>query len=331
MDEVDGVRIVATIPYERIHAQANATFIRTMILLSLLTLSTVASVVFLEEVALLRYLRKLASAARRFGSGDFSVRLSMPKQYNELEKMADAFNFMASTLETRHAQLVAAYAELNDLAHHLEQARESERSRIARDLHDEIGQVLTSIKMDLRVFGSSCSKKGTQLLCQPDIEVIRSKLDGLVTFAREVASSLRPPALDGAGLPNALRALARNTERNSDLTINVQTDVDEPFDWLVATNIYRIVQECLTNVVKHADAHEVLIHLSATGDTLCLRVTDDGQGLSGEANSKSLGIIGMRERSRMLGGTFSISSSTTGTTVEALIPLKRSVETCISC
>jgi signal transduction histidine kinase len=320
LDGLPGLRIASTIPYEQINAEANAHFFHIVSVLSLLTLSTVATVVFLEEFALLRYLRMLARASRRFGEGDFSVRVKMPSHYGELERMANAFNTMADMLEERHKELLSAHNQLNSLTGHLQIARESERLQIARDLHDEVGQVLTSIKMDLSGFAHYCPQR-EPLPCQNNLEQIRQKLDGLVAFIRRIASSLRPPVLDGMGLVKALQLLARNTERNTDLSINVEASLEEPLDWILSTTIYRIVQESLTNVVRHAQASEVNITIVQEEANIKVQISDDGVGLKDlESAIDSLGIIGMRERAKMMSGELSISDTGHGTTVEATIP-----------
>jgi signal transduction histidine kinase len=320
MDGLPGLRIATTIPYVQIHAEANSHFFHIVSVLSLLTLSTVASVVFLEEFALLRYLRMLARASRRFGDGDFSVRVKMPYHYGELERMANAFNTMADTLEERHKELLSAHNQLNNLTGHLQIARESERLQIARDLHDEVGQVLTSIKMDLSGFAHYCPEKEPRP-CQKNLEQVRQKLDGLVAFIRRIASSLRPQVLDGMGLVKALQLLARNTERNTELTINVEASVEEPLEWMLSTTIYRIVQESLTNVVRHAKASEVNITIVQEDETIKVQISDDGVGLQNmESTVDSLGIIGMRERAKMMTGELSISDTGHGTTVKAILP-----------
>lgn len=326
MEGLPGLRIASAIPYGKIREEANETFLRIVLILSTLTLFTVASVILLEEVALLRYLRMLGRASRRFGEGDFSVRLKMPKNYGELERMANAFNSMAAMLEERHKQLVDAHNQLNNLTRHLQIARESERLQVSRDLHDEVGQVLTSIKMDLSGFENYCRHQ-PPLRCKSNIDHIRDKIDHAVGFIRRIASTLRPPVLDEMGLTKALHLLARNTERNTDLVINVDTTADCAFDWLTSTTIYRIVQESLTNVVRHAKASEVNIRVSTTDDTIEVTVSDDGVGLAGlDTTRRSLGIVGMRERAKMMSGTFSITDNGNGTTVEARLPRKQTAE-----
>lgn len=325
MPDVAGVNFATKVPYEIIYAQANQTFLRMIGLLSLLTFSTVALIVFLEEFALLRYLRSLARATARFGAGDYSVRVEIPGDYGELKRMGDVFNTMAAALETRHREITETNAQLERMSRHLQIARESECLRIARDLHDEVGQVLTSIKMDVSGFASCCAQR-QPLPCQSRIDLMREKLNDLVGFIRRIASDLRPPVLDRMGVVQAIHLLSRNIERNSDLMINVEANIDEPFDWLTSITIYRIVQESLTNVVRHAHATEVHITLSIESDRILLKIQDNGSGFNADGEAaNSLGLMGMRERARLMNGSCTICSSPSGTTVEAIIPKSQPV------
>ncbi len=320
--QVPGLSLAVSIPTKRIHAEANASFIRMTTILSLLTLSTVASVVFLEEFSLLRSLRYLSTCTRRFGDGDYSVRMKIPRGYGELERMADVFNTMAEQLAQRHQEIIASNAHFDKLTRHLQIARESECLRIARDLHDEVGQVLTSIKLDLSCFQPHCTQKDT-LPCENHVDLIKTKLDDLISFIRTIASDLRPPVLDRMGLVKAIQLLARTIERQSDLMIEVEAQVEEPLDWLTSITVYRIVQESLTNVVRHAQATEATVRLSTDGSHIQLKVQDNGKGfVEPQSNEReALGILGMRERTRLINGTFLIYSGIgRGTTVEASIP-----------
>jgi signal transduction histidine kinase len=238
--------------------------------------------------------------------------------------MAHVFNKMAETLEQRYLEISEKNDQLDKLTRRVQIARESESMRIARDLHDEIGQVLTSIKMDLSRFQTSCVYHST-FPCSENVDAIKQKLDQLVVFIRGIASALRPPVLDKIGLVKAVELLSRNTERSSDLMINLEAQVVEPLDWLTSITVYRIVQESLTNIVRHAQASEANISLTMDDRQITLRVEDNGKGFDPAAmDSNSLGIIGMRERARLIGGSLSILQSTVaGTVVEAIIPVSR--------
>jgi signal transduction histidine kinase len=331
MQDMPGVEIVTAVPYDRIYAQANGIFFRELATLSLLTLCTVVSVVLLEELALLRYLRSLSTAAKRFGEGDYSARASIPQEHGELAKVASVFNTMALTLARRHQEQIEAKNQLDRLSRHVQIAREDEAQRIARDLHDEVGQVLTSIKLDL----ASIQRKFKQAsLKDDDVRQIMSKIDNLVHFVRTIASDLRPPVLDKMGLVAAIELLARNLEKQVELVVDVDADkLEFEPDWLVSINVYRIVQETLTNIARHSKATEVHLQLRRLDEQLVVTVRDNGLGLAVKDKQKeSLGIIGMAERARLVQGSFSIDSDVNGgTLITVKVPYQVEKIQCVSC
>lgn len=329
MEGLPGVLIASGLPYDQIYKKANGIFYRMMGLLLLLTLCTVFSVMLFEEVALIRYLRTLSRSLRRFGQGDFSARALVPLGKGELQEMVKTFNTMAETLALRHRELKEAHDRLDMLARHLQVARESEAQRIARDLHDEAGQVLTSLKIDLSGLQKRCRKCRAEGAIgdtiEEDMAAMCSKIDGIVGFIRRISSDLRPPVLDKMGLPAAIERLAGEVEKNSSLAVETEiSGMDQPIDWLAATALYRIVQEALTNIVRHAQASIAHIDLRGTGDDITLIIHDDGKGI-GEHDDKreALGIIGMRERAHLVGGSFSIEGKQQkGTVITVKIPCK---------
>jgi signal transduction histidine kinase len=333
MEGFPGVMIVSGLPYDQIYRKANGVFYRMIGLLFLLTLCTVLSVMLFEEVALIRYLRALSLNLRRFGQGDFSARIAVPLGKGELQEMARTFNAMAETLTTRHRELSEAHGRLDMLTRHLQIARESEAQRIARDLHDEAGQVLTSLKMDLAGLQKKCKqcriKGASGNPVENDMASMSVKIDNIVGFIRRISSELRPPVLDRMGLPAAIEKLAREVEDNSNLAVEVEiTGMDRPVDWLVSTALYRIVQEALTNVTRHAQASLVSIDLHTDDGNIALTIRDDGKGIDTKDNKReALGIIGMRERAHLVGGNFSIEGAPgKGTLITVRIPCKDSKE-----
>ncbi|HNB23169.1 MAG: HAMP domain-containing protein [Candidatus Obscuribacterales bacterium] len=320
MEELPGIIIATALPHESINRGANAIFLRMFGLLSLLTLTTGAFVVILEELTLLRWLRSLSLTAKRFGGGDYAARVSASSGTGELEDMAATFNSMADTLRARHQELEETRDRLEKSARHLQIAKEQEAQRIARDLHDEVGQVLTSIKLDLRSFEKKWA--GGQEAIQ-DIIRISAKIDDMVKFIREIASELRPPVLDRMGLASAVEILARNTEQSGKVVIDVETSgIEEPVDWLISITLYRVAQESLTNIARHSNATEAHLRLSYSGDSYRLRIKDNGKGFNPDAaDSHSLGLIGMHERCLLVGGVFNITSSPGhGTEIDVSVP-----------
>lgn len=330
MEGLPGVLVASGLPYEPIYRKANRIFYRAIGSLSLLTLVTVLSVMLFEEVALLRYLRGLSLAMYRFGKGDFSARAPVSLGKGELQDMARTFNDMATVLAARHRELEEARHRLDLLARHLQVARESEAQRIARDLHDEAGQVLTSLKMDLADLQKKCRQCSqsptTGDTIRADTETMKGKIDHMVAFIRRLSSALRPPVLDKMGLPAAMELLAAEIEKNSELAVELEiTKMSRSLDWLVSTALYRIAQEALTNIVRHAEASLAHIDLRGGNEGVTLVISDNGKGLAGQADH-GLGIIGMRERANLVGGSFSIESIADGGTVIAVtIPYESGV------
>jgi signal transduction histidine kinase len=257
----------------------------------------------------------------RFGEGDFTARAPVSLGGRELEDMGRTFNRMAEGLAARHRELEEAHGRLDLLTRHLQVARESEAQRISRDLHDEAGQVLTSLKMDLADLQKKCRQCSRFGSGNPTIDVdtgeMKAKVDHMIGFIRRLSSALRPPVLDKMGLPAALEVLASEVERNSHLAVELEVSgTQRPLDWLVSTALYRIAQEALTNIVRHAQASLARIGLSAGSEGVTLVIDDNGKGLATDGSGHDgLGIIGMRERANLVGGTFSIVGAANGGTV----------------
>lgn len=188
------------------------------------------------------------------------------------------------------------------------EAREEERRRISRELHDELGQRLTALKMEL---AGLAERTG---LGEHDERVtgMLTMLDETVSAVRRIASDLRPPMLDDLGLNAAIEWLARDMARRSGIDIRVRLDdTHPPPTGRLATALYRMVQEGLTNAARHARARRVDVSLRRHGDSLVLTVADDGVGLpAGSAlRDDAYGLLGMRERAAALGGTLDITNA----------------------
>jgi signal transduction histidine kinase len=220
----------------------------------------------------------------------------------------------ASKLESRLRQQMHRDArisrELHDTANKLIGAQEEERRTIARELHDEVGQVLTAIKVELAVAQRSIAA-GASAEALVEAQTIT---DGALQTVRNLAQLLHPAALDDLGLPAAIDASLRGLARRHDLRAELhQVGMAERLPRDVELAAYRIVQEAITNVVKHAHARECHVHLTHLPDRLLVEVEDDGIGFRGDAETVStergLGLVSVRERASRLGGTFNILSS----------------------
>ena len=215
--------------------------------------------------------------------------------------------------------------QLRALAAHLESVREEERTRIAREIHDELGQMLTGLKCDLVWFGSRMSKKSVVL--QERLTAMLSLTDTTIAAVRRIASALRPRLLDELGLVAAVEWLTQELRSRTGIVCDLDLDVtDVDLDPTVSTAVFRILQEALTNVVRHANASTVTISLQMDGDALSVITEDNGRGITESqlAGRQSLGLLGMRERALVLGGWVRVTRGAGGgTTVYARIPLTR--------
>lgn len=214
--------------------------------------------------------------------------------------------------------------QLRALAERLQKAREDERIRVARDLHDDIGQLLTAVKMDLIWIGKRMTDREAEahLRLEGAVKLIN---DG-VRSVRKICSGLRPSILDDLGLAAAIEWQANEFSSRTGIACRVSLpSVALNLTGDHATAFFRIFQECLTNVSRHAHAQAVDVSLYEQGDDLVLAVRDDGQGFSDVAHASSLGILGMRERAQVCGGELLIDSSAgKGTTVTLRIPMRPS-------
>jgi signal transduction histidine kinase len=219
-------------------------------------------------------------------------------------------------------------SQLRRLAAHLQSVREEERMRIAREIHDELGQALTGLKMDLSWLGHKASEVGPAVLHLGLLEKIRAMTDladATIKTVRKIATELRPGVLDDLGLIAAIEWQAQEFQTRTGIQCQVVLPPDEvPLDQERSTAVFRIFQEILTNVARHARATAVDSRLTRAADSLILEVTDNGRGITENeiSGSKSLGLLGMRERALLLGGEVTISGTPgQGTTVTVSIPL----------
>jgi PAS domain S-box-containing protein len=212
--------------------------------------------------------------------------------------------------------------QLRALAARLQSIREEERKRVAREIHDQLGQALTAIKIDLSSLvrelpaGEKQPSKRTSSILQLVDESIQS--------VRRISTELRPGILDDLGLVAAIEWAGEDFQARTGTTCQLDLPPEDiPVDAECATAIFRIFQETLTNVARHADAGKVDVRVAREGGDLILEVHDNGKGISTDklANGEALGILGMRERAMLLGGEITISSPPgNGTTVRVRIP-----------
>ena len=220
--------------------------------------------------------------------------------------------------------LERSYSELRELSAVMNEVREAERMRIARELHDELAQWLTALKMDVSWVASRLPRENVQLVEKTD--KMKQVVDTTVASVRRIAADLRPVMLDDLGLVPAVEGMLHELSGRSDIVVGLDAD-PEALDYgePLATSVYRMVQEALTNVVRHAEAGEVRVAMGVEGENLVVRVRDDGKGFDVEAvaRRKSYGLIGIRERAQTLGGSARVARLERGTLVEITIPAAR--------
>lgn len=240
--------------------------------------------------------------------------------------------------------------ELRRLSASVIWAREGERRRVARELHDELGQRLSVLKLDLAALrgraatgaaggvetagrSDAAAATGTAVAADasdtadPTLEQLARGIDDALAATRRIAADLRPAMLDDLGLSAALEWLADGWSRRTGITITVEGDpIDDRLNEAGAITVYRIVQEALTNIARHAQAQHVQVELRREGGVLIVAVDDDGRGIApGDADKRSSsGLAGIRERARILGGEASVANRPTGgTRLEVRLPLTR--------
>jgi signal transduction histidine kinase len=219
-------------------------------------------------------------------------------------------------------KLQSSFDQLRALTAQLQSVREEERTRVAREIHDELGQALTAIKIDFTALLRDLPENRD--IAAPRSQSILKLLDQTIQSVRRIGTELRPGILDDLGLVAALEWAAEEFQtRTGTRCQSSLPNEDIPLDPERATALFRIFQETLTNVARHANATRVDARLAKDNGSLVLEIRDNGKGISDQqlAGGASLGILGMRERVRLLGGTLTISSSPEGgTTVRVQIP-----------
>ncbi len=290
---------------------------------------------FGSSLLVLRQVKALVTSASRLGSGDLRARTGLPHRRDELGQLARAFDQMAQALEQREMERQQAGEELRQYSHnlqilsqHLVAAQETERRRIARELHDSTAQWLAALAMNLAVLNGAAGElnpKASKLLAD-SLKI----LDQCSQEVRTLSYLLHPPSLDALGLAGAMEEYTDGFASRSGL--QVKLDVPEDLPRLPREHelaLFRFLQESLANVHRHSGSPTANIRLERDGHEVRLEVSDTGHGMkvtssngADEARPRrvGVGIAGMRERLRQLGGSLEIDSTAQGTTVRARVP-----------
>jgi two-component system sensor histidine kinase UhpB len=266
-----------------------------------------------------RPLMNLGKVMNRVQAGERTLRAPLTGIDPQADQLAYTLNMMLEAIDESNRQR----------ATQIIRAQEEERKRVARELHDETSQVLTSLLISLAVV----EKSVTSPEAHERIAETRVLAHQTLRAIRNLSIDLRPSALDDLGLLPALRWYVKEYQQKTSTEVNLQASgIKERLSSEMETVLYRIVQEALTNVAKHAHAHKVSINLEGDAKAITATITDDGQGFDIEKLQKApgqerggWGLVGMYERAQLLGGTLDIESHPGhGTTIRAWLPLDAS-------
>jgi signal transduction histidine kinase len=264
-----------------------------------------------------------AAAAYRRYRGRLSITIGLTIGLGLLLAAFSIRQIFALEKETaaRYHEISNAREALQELSARLVQAQEAERKAIARELHDEVGQSLTGVLLEMANLSTLIRTQKTPLL-EPKVVEIKKLVEDSIAVVRNMALLLRPPMLDDLGLLPALQWQAREVTRRSGIRVKIAAEgLPENLPDDLKTCIYRILQEALHNVMQHAEAHTVRVSIHAEEGLIYLSIQDDGKGFPSKGE-RGMGLLGMEERVSHLGGTFAVESLPgEGAIVRVILPV----------
>jgi len=266
----------------------------------------------------LRPLNSLEHTAEQVWRGDFDARVPpSPLADRDMARLGSTLNLLLDSLLHERRRM-------RDLAAQVIEAQDAERSRIARELHDSTAQTLTAVTLQLSAVARECEG----IVAPERMDMVRSLAQSALEEVRMLAVSVYPRVLDDLGLPAALDWLSRQTHDEGQLLVTASMDVDGvSFARSTSSALYRVAQEALRNVQRHAHATRATISLYVEGDWAVLEIVDNGTGFDladAELRRPGMGLFAMRERLELVGGDAVIETSPgKGTTVRARVPLQR--------
>ena len=279
-----------------------------------------------SDFLILRPIRALVHSSTRLAAGDLTVRTHLQHGQDELGQLTLAFDGMAEALQQRETERQRASHKLQALSRRLVEVQESERRAIARELHDEIGQSLTVAEMNLQAARQAPEAGPLEARLKVSAEMVERVLQQV----HDLSLNLRPSMLDDLGLEPAMRWYTHRQASLAGLAAEFDAEpLDQRLDPMIETECFRVAQEALTNIVRHAQARAVSVQLSQHDGHLHLSVRDDGIGFEVPAmrdqavRGASLGLLSMEERAALAGGGLELLSAPgRGTEVRAWFPLR---------
>lgn len=306
----------------KIIARELASISRSLLLSLVLSLAVGLTLALVSAYVLIRPLHGLVQTMGQVGLGNFAVRATVFSD-DEIGQLATAFNKMAESLESYRSEVQEKEAVQISLIGKIVSAQEEERRNVARELHDQLGQSLSST---LLLIESTC--KGCPGMAEK-CGTVKNSIRGLIDKVRQLAWDVRPSILDDYGIDSALARYVEEVSKRVPFRIDYQYVATHEMNRLPArieVTLYRITQEAITNIIRHANATQTSVILHRQEYEVSLIVEDNGGGFDVAAiekpSSNSLGIVGMKERAILVGGSFVVESLPgQGTTVRVIIPV----------
>jgi signal transduction histidine kinase len=330
------IAVVLEIPLSVALAASNRIFVRNLALLIVSALVAIFSIWWAADSFILRRVGAMVQASRRLIAGDFRARIHQIGAHDEIGHLAGVFDEMAESLQIRieredqvMTSLKHSQEQLRRLSAYQNDIREQERIRIAREIHDQLGQSLTILKLDLTWLRKHMPSgdSGLSEKIKAMVRLIGESLDKL----HEVTAELRPVILDDFGLAAAIEWQVDTFRQRSGIACRFQNSGYEPdLSKDQATALFRIFQELLTNIIRHAEADDVIVRLEERNGELRLQVADNGRGITeDQINSPhAFGLLGIRERLYPLGGKVAFEGRPEqGTRVTIHLPLNQKGDT----
>ena len=308
--------IVLGIPTEEAFSDANRAMWRNLLLLGAVTLFIFSALWAGGHLLFHKRMTALAVASGRLAAGDLNARTGLRPSEDELGQLSRTFDEMAGALEKRiedlqraEAEISEAHQQLRRLAVHSLTVREEERTRIARQIHDELGQAFTALKIDLIWLRKH--------LDPGEAAAVAEKTDGMLEIiavsmgtVHSVSAELRPGILDDLGLAEAIEWQVEEFQKRTGIACDVDVSgYGGELNRELSTTVFRILQEALTNTARHSGAGHVVVILASGDGGTTLTVTDDGRGIEQEEMNApdAFGIMGIRERASSFGGSAEIT------------------------
>jgi len=296
--------VLLEIPEALALAASRKVFNRNLVLLLITALIAVASIWWAGEKLILKRIRAMVDATRALAAGNLETRIGDIAARDELSHLAGVFDEMAASLQSRieqetrfTASLERSREQLRSLAAYQNDVREQEQRRIAREIHDQLGQSLTILRMDLAWLKKHLSPETPQT--ETKIEGMSRVIAEALETLHTVTAELRPVILDDFGLAAAITWQIDEFHKRSGIAARMEpTDFEPALPKDLATALFRIFQETLTNIIRHAQADQVAVRLTPENGDLVLQIRDNGRGITPAEieNPRSFGLIGIRER-----------------------------------